>query len=464
MVTRRYFSGERLTLGLLLAVIVGLPFSYYPLISFGSIAGMHLDGSLLYVLLALTVASSIPFVWKSRSMLLRSRALLWLSGFVLLCVCSILWSANQLRGTVTVLFLLMLIGLAGVVAIHLPSLKRYQHVAYRIISISTGISALWSLWQVYGDALGVTNSLTLLPGSYESTVFGVARPTGFALEPQFFASFLLIPFFWLIWRLLGRDRATSGLHMAGLATISTILLLTLSRGAIYAALAGLVLMIVLEHHNPKRYLLVASALLGGVAISGLIIFSAASINQRDGISGYGSLSKAVNHLSLGAISLPSQSVDSISKQNNTVPKPESDGYVAASTDSRLSMSSQAISLWSTNPQTILTGIGIGSFGSTLHAKDPDYSTASVVNNYYLEILVETGLIGTALFVAFAATLLYGLVRARQVLLIVILASLLIQACFFSGNANVVHLWVIVGLAIGTLLYQPKKLARLVQLN
>jgi len=342
-------------------------------------------------------------------------------------------------------------------------MRQHQQTIYRLVIASTAVSILWALWQVYGDAFGVDSSLTLLAPAYESTVFGTARPTGFALEPQFFASFLLIPFFWLSVRLLSNNFKNAQLHYFGITVLSTILVLTLSRGALYAAAVGLILLLILRHQDLKRWLYLGATVFGGVVVAGVITFSAATINQRDSISGYASLAKSLNHLSLGTISLPPEYGNTeASAPKVTVPSKKASGYVAASTDSRLSMSAQAILLWTENPQHFLFGIGNGSFGTSLHAKDNHYPTNSIVNNYYLELLVETGLIGLSLFAAFIAGLLYTLLKTRNTLLIVIITSLLVQACFFSGNANIIHLWVIFGLALGVSLSRTKKPLHLVQ--
>lgn len=453
---------ERLTLWSLLALIAALPFSYHPLVSFGSASGMHLDGSLLYILTAVAVAVSAPLIWKQRRALVRHHALVLLVAFWLFSVLSLLWSDNPFRSLATLLFLLILIGLACAFTVSLPLLKRYRQAVLRVAFVSTGISIIWALWQIIADATGISSAFTLLPPAYESTAFGVARPTAFALEPQFLGSFLLLPFFWLIWCYLKEGQARSHSYLAGVLAVGTILLLTMSRGAIYAALVAIIVLFLLQHSPMRRWLHLGGVLLAAIAVSGLIIFSAATINQRDSVDGYGSLSKALNHLSLGTISLPAQTSNAPAPAKKSAPRDT--GYITSSTDSRISMSARALSLWTTSPQTLLFGIGSGSFGATLHAKDSSYPTSSIVNNYYLEVLVETGLVGASLFLCFLGVLFYRLFQARLTLIIVILTSLLIQACFFSGNANVIHLWVAFGLGLSLTLSSAKKDSRLLQLS
>lgn len=449
-----------------LAIIIALPFSYHPLVSFGTLAGMHLDGSLLYGIVIAALITSLPLVWRQKTVLLHSHVFLVLAAFWICNMLSVPWSDNPIRGVVTSLFLLLLIGVVGMFALYTPSLKQHQRQVYRVASAGVCISIAWALWQIFADTIGVDRIFTLLPIAYESAVFGIARPTGFALEPQFFASLLLIPFFWLIWRFLV-DKRLNLLYLGGVLAVGSVVLLTLSRGAIYAAVLGLILMLLFQCTPLRRWLAIAGTLLLTLVLGGVIIFTAASVNQRDSISGSDSLAKTVNHLTLGAVSLPPVSPSSTPPENAprkpNLPKTSS-GYVTASTDSRLNMSAQAVSLWMTNPYTFLFGVGSGSFGATLHDKNERYPADSIVNNYYLEILVETGLVGLGLFLGFLGYLLYRLFQVRQTLTVVILFSLLVQALFFSGNANVIHLWAVIGVALGLALHSAKKASRLVQLS
>lgn len=456
---------KQLATGSLVAAIAMLPFSYYPLASFGSIHGVHIDASLLYVAVLVATTISLPLVLKRREQLFRSKPLVALGAFWLFCsISSLSWSDNLFRGVATAAFLLLLIGFACTIATGLPELKKHQKLLYRLLASTIGVSIIWALWQIYGDALGVSAIYTLLPAAYQSPVFGVARPTAFALEPQFFASLLIIPLFWLVWqyvKIKPHTKPPLPLIIA-LVTVSSTLLLTLSRGGIYAAVLGFAILILLEHRNLKRWLSLAAILVTSIVVSTFVVFSAASINQQHSTSGYESMSKIINHLSLGTFNLPSPSKPSL---NSSVAPPstkKNSGYVSSSTDSRTSMSEKALSLWAQNPQTIMLGVGIGGFGVALHEQDARFSKGSVVNNYYIELLAETGLVGISLFVTFLGALLYQLALRRQSILIVLLVSLLIQLCFFSGNANIIHLWTLIGVVVSTLYIQPKNKRYLVQ--
>ena len=97
--------------------------------------------------------------------------------------------------------------------------------------------------------------------------------------------------------------------------------------------------------------------------------------------------------------------------------------------------------------TVLFGVGTGGFGAAVHQRTDSRDAGTVANNYYLEMLAELGLVGFILFVTFVVSLLYRLVTRRQFLLIAIIAGYLVQWYFFSGNADVIHVWVVIGLAL-----------------
>ena len=76
------------------------------------------------------------------------------------------------------------------------------------------------------------------------------------------------------------------------------------------------------------------------------------------------------------------------------------------------------------------------------------------------MLAELGVLGTTLFGAFIISLLIILIRAKQWLALSLLLGFLVQWYFFSGNANVIHVWIVIGLSI--IISSPKLQRRLIQ--
>jgi len=188
----------------------------------------------------------------------------------------------------------------------------------------------------------------------------------------------------------------------------------------------------------------------GFVIGLAIQYTLAALNTRDVVSGSMSVEKSIEQLSLGAVSFQSKDpVTSVTKPRNpSVNNTNSSGYISSSTTSRLTMSQKAIELWQTSPRTILFGVGSGSFGASLHKTgDLSASDGTVANNIYLETLAELGVIGFGLFATLLVTTLLALYWQKQWLLLSLLMGFVLQWSFFSGNANVIHVWVLLGIAI-----------------
>ena len=428
----------------LFALFPLLIFSYLPVISLGMAFGVHLDISLLFAALVLVFLVNIPVFWKQRSIVLSSVAWKCGAAFLGFIWISCLYSSNPFRAIVTASFFTLVFGIFSAILIHFPTLLKQKSTIIRLVSYSFVLTTLLALWQIIADALYVSPTLSLLPTMYSGDAFGVARPTAFALEPQFLGSLLLAPFIYTGYRCITR---TSRYDVFLFAIVTVVFLLTLSRGALLGGAIGLVLLLILVRPDRKG---TVRLLLTGVAsvIVTLVVITIIGTVRQDSTSGYAAANKVINQLSLGTISLPNENVDTKNvtiKPSAPPATPNQSGYVESSTDSRLSMNAEALRLWNSSPSTLLFGVGIGGFGASLHAKDSAAPESSIVNNFYLELLAETGVVGTILFLCFLGTLLYAGMKSKQYVLVSLLAAFLLQWCFFSGISNVTHIWVILGL-------------------
>jgi len=450
----RAIAAHGVSYTLLVCVVLALPFSYYPLIHAGSIAGINIDISLLYVLLLAAIACSLSYVVTNRRLLTSNTPWILLVGLTMYTSVSVLWSANSARGIITAGFMWALLLLVSSIIVHYPTLVRQKKIIITLLTGSVLVSLGWALWQLLGDAIGVSSAYTLLPSTYDGSVFGIARPTGFALEPQFFANILLAPFGWLIWRYLRRD--TTIQTPLAIIVVATFIVLSLSRGALVASIIIIGILLVTSHGVVALRAKLVGILVLSIVTAAIATYSIATVRQTDTTTGYEALSGAVAHLSLGTISLP-QGEDStpdntpsaVSASTAANPAP---AYVRSSTTSRLSMSSEALRIWQRNPATTLFGVGTGGFGASL--SNP--ANGAVVNNYYLEMLVELGIVGILLFVGLLSTLGTRLYRAKSWLLLSLLAGYAVQLSFFSGNANIVHVWVLIGIVVASVVHVQHK--------
>ncbi len=439
-----------LPIGSLLLLFPLLIFSYQPVILLGMASNTHIDISLLYIICTLVLLVHIPFLIREVPRIKPHPMTLLLGGYLSFTWLSIWWSPNPLRGIFTASFLTLLIMLAIIVAKQLPQLHLHSKRIQQYSLAAFILVALVALWQIITDSLGLTHLTLGLPAMYSGDVFGIARPIGFALEPQFFGSLLLLPFLWAAWKLL--TTRTSLVYGIIFASAGWLLLLTLSRGAILAAAIGLLILIITVRPSIKRIGLIVGLGIISISLWALTALAVGTIRD-DSISGYGTLRAATSQLSFGAVTLPAEETASaLPEAQNGPPEP---GYVADSTDSRLSMSAQAIDIWQSSPSMALFGVGIGGFGARAHEVDPRLSPSSIVNNHYIEQLVEIGILGAGLFVSILMYLIALCIRRKQYLLLALLAAYSVQWLFFSGNANVIHIWIVLGVTLGVLYYSPK---------
>lgn len=462
---RRVVQDEKTYLGALVVLLISLPFSYQPLIRLASVQGATYDFSIIYAAMGIFLLVSLPILWKHKAALLKRRVNQLLLLFVAWNLTSVLWSDNPTRGLVVSLLLLALSGVVLSLQAQAPLVKRSRRLLINVVVITTVVVSVFSLWQLWGEALGVSSDWTLLPAAYQSQVFGFARVTAFAAEPEFLGNLLLAPFALFLHMALGARNTKSryGLSrsavLALLALVTVVIFLTLSRGALLA-LAVLFIGLCVLHVRARAWRLLAAStatLLLSFCIGIALFTAAAAVNHAYSISGREALGRLVNQLSLGVIELPAEAPQQSSQPTRSAqhgPKPTS-GYVEVSTTSRLEMSQEALRLATSTPQRALFGVGGGSYGATLHAIDPRHSPSSIVNNHYLEVFVELGLVGLALFLGFIGMGIGALVRTRQWLFLPLVVALLFQWLFFSGYPNALHLWVVFGVALAFALANGK---------
>lgn len=448
--------------------------SYYPLITLGQVSGMNLDISLLYVLILIVVSANSILVAKSFHTLRSSHFWIFFVAYVAYSAISIFWSPNHYRAVITAGFIVLLFLLSTVIGLQLRTISKHRLVIERLCLLSFLMTIGWALWQIIADSLHIPPEFTGLPAMYNGDVFGIARPVAFALEPQFFGSLLLIPLLWSVWNIFfPSKKQLTTLVYYGVTMLSIIfMLLTLSRGAIIASIVGASLLVLFS--RPSKIL--GIKMIGVVFVSSIValcVFFLIGSFRKDTISGTETVSRAINQLSFGTLTLnfsnkitPSN-YEAATPQDQEKPNPVvkdeppvDQGYVASSTTSRLTMSQEALRIWRQSFRTMLFGVGVGGFGATLHHQNIQYPVGSIVGNYYIEMLVETGIIGFFLFMLSIGVLIASLYREKNWVLLSIMAACLTQWYFFSGNANVTHIWIVIGCGFGYILHNGRPLKKL----
>lgn len=459
------FVKNNLTLVTLFLLVVVIGASYRPIVDFGLIQGTNLKLSLAYGAIVLFGTLSIMTILKNYKILLTNFFALMFFSYCLFSTLSIFWSTNTPRAVLMSGLLFVLFWLFISVYTNASLIVKYKKSLTVALYVSASAIAFFSWWQVFGEAFGVSQVYTLLPDPYLSNVFGYARPTGLMLEPQFLGSYLLIPLFISAFNIIYKSNKILSPHLfVFILSLSTIIA-TLSRGAYIAVVVGFLLLIIItlrSGKNRQRLIRLMLFIIPVLAFSLGGVVLAAEINTRDETNGEQSFVKTVNHASLGVlnIELPdneeadSSSAKTIPKLNSSENVKEKDvvatipaGYVKESTDSRVLMRSEALKLWSQNPISVLFGVGIGGFGKKIHEQNSqEYSINSIVNNQYVEVLTETGLVGFILFICVLGGALYLSIHYKAWPLVILLGAFYAQWFFFSGNINIPHLWLILSVA------------------
>lgn len=429
-------------------------FSYLPRISLAEDGTMNYELSLTLIYVVILAIVGLPRVWHHRSELRQLGLVRLASAFVGWSGLCVIWSDNHTRGLLTfavyvVLYLvfLALVAERRLLCQLLPKLVR--------VAIWMTISAcLLAITQMILGTFVVADRHTFgLCAGCVAGQFGFIRPNLLAIEPQFLGSLLLAPLLYITYLTL-RGKHDYAKQPLLLVLMLTTLWLTLSRGAIYAYLASLVVMILLVR-KWRRML----AVVGSVALALVICLicqgTLASANPRIDSSFTQAVSTSLNHLSMEIIRLPYRrksptSLPSIPREHDK--QPAYHGYVAESTNVRLSLTKTALAAWRSNRLgQQLFGTGLGSAGIVLARQTGSRYQKEIVQNEFVEVLLERGLVGLALLGGLVA--LYGRLcfQRRDYLVLAILVAYLMQWCFFSGLPNVLHIYLVLALLSAKLL-------------
>ena len=429
-------------------------FSYLPRISLAEDGTMNYELSLTLIYVVILAIVGLPRVWHHRSELRQSRPIWLASAFVGWSGLCVIWSDNHTRGLLTFAVYVVLYLVFLVLVAERRLLRQLLPKLVKVAIWATISACLLAIAQMVLGTFVITNrhSLGLCAGCVAGQ-FGFIRPNLLAIEPQFLGSLLLAPLLYITYLTL-RGKHDYAKQSLLLVLMLTTLWLTLSRGAIYAYLASLVVMILLVREWRRQL-----AVVGSVALSLVICLicqgALASVNPRIDSSFTQAVSTSLNHLSMGIIRLPYQrksptSLPSIPREHDK--QPAYHGYVAESTNVRLSLTKTALAAWQSNRLSQqLFGTGLGSAGIVLARQTGSQYQKEIVQNEFVEVLLERGLAGLALLGGLVV--LYGRLcfQRRDHLALAILVAYLTQWCFFSGLPNALHIYLVLALLSAKLL-------------
>lgn len=442
--------------------------SYHPLVQLGRNATMYFELSVTVLFVALLALMSVPIVWRNRRRLMQDKRFLPVSIFVVINGISLAWSVDPLRGFMTfgLLGTLYLVFLGSICEMRklaqlIPALTKLLIISALLISVLALVQMIAGIW--------IDQNTALLCRGCTAQQFGFVRPNVFAIEPQFLGNLLLAPGLILLHFFINQNHRYKYTGWA-LFFVTTTLLLTLSRGAIFAFAIGALVMLVVELRSTKIFGRITALFVSAFVACLLWQASLAAMHPKLDTSFIQAIRVSVNQLSMGVITLPSppestaqepnqprQATESVKEPTRKTAEkaPNFDGYVEESTNTRLELSSLSFQLWHESLPRAIFGVGVGGSGQALRDRFPNkIGQREIVQNEYVEILLENGLLGITIFGSIIALLLFVLRRSKWLWSVVV--AFLVQWNFFSGYPNALHIYLILILCSIYALYPLKQ--------
>lgn len=420
---------------------------------------MNYELSLTLIYVVVLAMVGLPTIWRHRKTLLKSKHIWILTAFLLWSLLSIIWSPNRLRGVLTggILGLVYLIFLAAWA--ERVRLRQLLPTLAKVLVGSATIASILALIQMVVGTYIQSRDVTGLCAGCVAGQFGFVRPNLFAIEPQFFGNLLLAPIL-IVYYCLITHRRNWRVGLIFILLLTT-LGLTLSRGAIYACAIGMVVLWLTVRGRWLAKLMTIDFILMAMVACLSIQGGLAVISPTYSETFWGAVTKSINHLSLGIIDLRPGKVDVNSEESSSASdssantslssneqQPAYDGYVAESTDVRVNLTKTALTAWSSQDSFHrLAGTGLGSSGVVMARQTGSSYQKEIVQNEYVEILLERGVIGLLLFLAAIVSTFHKPHRRNATWVWSILVAYLVQWCFFSGLPNALHIYLVTSLLL-----------------
>ena len=398
-----YLNGQTIFAGLI-ALACGIAIALNPMagiyllaffLPFERIGSVDLAG--VTIRISQVVAILSVAAWCIRGLWLGSfkfrpyPLLLPLLGFLTVAVVALVNAPNIERSLLVTTFILFTAGISVI----LPSIVRHtKHVekVVLILLLSMAVVCLFGIYQFLGDIVGLPTSLTGLRPQYTKDILGFPRIQSTALEPLYFANYLLIPLSIATSLWLSKASRIKPLWLLMLVILGGVnFILTVSRGG---------------------YIAIAS----GVAYRFL----------------------------------------NVTEQLETFTDHVTNIFGGASYDERVETFEIAEEIFWQHPWV---GIGPGSFGpyASYHPMIVPSEGYKIVNNEYIELLAETGVLGFSAIVVLIVMLYIrswkalrkapaGFLKTTLIALVIAFTGILVQYNTFSV-LYIMHIWFTIGLMV-----------------
>ena len=442
----------KLTRYLLILLPPALFLSYHPVISLAETETMNLEFSIAEIWLVLLFLASLPHL-ISAVKFYGAKKLLLAAVVPAYFLLTAVWSKNHLRALLTAglfslivyvtLYIIYILKTEPVRKLKSPNSLLALMIKSMIISAVAASAFCW--FQCLLDLIGIPRDYTLLCRGCVATTFGFPHPNGFAIEPQFMGNLLIAPILLCFYILSAAKYPRKKLLVVATVFLVTTLFITFSRGAIYATIIGLIVQQITIRIHKKQTNILRSTII--VLISFFLslcaqgVFAAVGPTTDNFTTG---VTKSLHQLTLGKLDLrPEEAKNTQSDQadNSDDSKTDSqndsssfDGYVPESTDIRLGLNSRALKTWLSSPRYMLLGTGLGAAGLAMHELAPEeIGPKEIVQNEYVSLLLETGVIGIVAIIIVAAIAIKNCQKKPSALFIGTLVAFLCSLLFFSGR-------------------------------
>ncbi|MBU2236340.1 O-antigen ligase family protein [Patescibacteria group bacterium] len=397
------------------------------LLPFERIGAIEAAGMTIRISQILTIVTIGGWIFdglRKQSFFLRKNPLIFpLALFVVVNVASLLNAENIERSASVLLFTLFTI----VFSLLIPQLvNRESHVKIiiRLVVISAFIVGVFGIFQFLGDIIGLPQSITGLRDLYTKEVLGFPRIQSTALEPLYFANYLLIPLGLLCTLFLGKSKNIRYSYLIFLIIFLGLnLVLTVSRGGY---LGFVVILVVLGIYYFKRIFTSRK--------TPILLVSAVIIAYF-----------AVRLLGLG----------------NTVNLEIFKGHVVnafygAAYSERVETLEIAMDGYYQHPWI---GVGVGGFGpyASVHPYVEPSDGWNIVNNESIELLAEVGILGLLSFIVMFAIVIFRSIKAIQVtkdsyLRAIMIGFLAVFIGIFAqyqtfSTLYIMHVWFVIGMMV-----------------
>ena len=362
----------------------------------------------------------------------------WLAGFIVWAGVSAIHIGHH---AVFESFVIVLLLFAITTAIAMTASWLEPKKLMATLMASAGLVCLFGIYQFVMGTFRILK-WSFLRAPYIRDLFGFPRIHSVLSEPLYFANYLLIPLLLGLAYLLIAPKMLATWQKVVVGLVALDFLLTMSRGAIIALVPALVILVIglWRMHGPKvRW---KPVVYGAVSI---LLLGAISVGVASGVATGDPLRGLENFGSQLTVKL----------------------FSTGSFYDRESQSSLGLTIARANP---IFGVALEGVTPYVHGYDAARRPNDVIalNNQAVELLAETGIVGTVLFYVFLISLAvvawreYPRIKStelRALLLgsLVVIIAMTLQAQSFTGFFLVPY-WVVYGLVLAGITLGLKKAA------